>query len=268
MLVQDGALILKFWFHLSKKDQRKQLKKLEKDPKTRWRVSKDDWRHHKLYDSFVRASERALRRTDSGSAPWIVVEASQRSLPRPDGGAHAARALRDRLADTSLATPPPAPDRVPEPGPEPAVSILDSVDLTKSLSAEQYDKKLARAQGRMGQLARAAFEGGVSSIAVFEGWDAAGKGGDIRRLTAAVDAAPLPGDPHRRAHRRGAGPPLPVALLAPLPARRPRHDLRPHLVRPGAGRARRGLRHARTSGSGPTTRSTTSSSSSSSTGSC
>ena len=40
----------------------------------------------------------------------------------------------------------------------------------------------------MGQLARAAFEGGVSSIAVFEGWDAAGKGGAIRRLTAAVDA--------------------------------------------------------------------------------
>src|SRR5258706_2600763 len=73
MLTDEGALLLKFWFHLSKEKQKKRLKALEKDPQTRWRVTETDWRHFKLYDKFRKASELALRQTGSASAPWIVV---------------------------------------------------------------------------------------------------------------------------------------------------------------------------------------------------
>lgn len=72
-LVDDGALIIKFWFHLSKKAQEQRLKALSENPKTRWRVTKTDWKHFKIYDTFRRISERALRTTSTGEAPWTIV---------------------------------------------------------------------------------------------------------------------------------------------------------------------------------------------------
>ncbi|MFN3595031.1 MAG: polyphosphate:AMP phosphotransferase, partial [Thiobacillaceae bacterium] len=59
MLVDEGALILKFWFHLSKKAQEKRLKSLEKDPLTRWRVTARDWEHFKRYDRFYKTASHA-----------------------------------------------------------------------------------------------------------------------------------------------------------------------------------------------------------------
>lgn len=74
MLVNECALILKFWLHLSKKAQRKRFKSLESDRLTRWRVTALDWDHHRRYDKYRNSSERALRRTSTGVAPWTVVE--------------------------------------------------------------------------------------------------------------------------------------------------------------------------------------------------
>ena len=74
MLGDEGALLLKFWFHLSRKAQKKRLKSLEANPVTRWRVTKTDWQRFKLYDKFRAISETALRETSTGYAPWNVVE--------------------------------------------------------------------------------------------------------------------------------------------------------------------------------------------------
>ena len=65
MLVDEGALILKFWLHLSKEKQLIRLKSLEKDPKTRWRVTPRDWKNFKIYDRFRTVTEHVLRRTSS-----------------------------------------------------------------------------------------------------------------------------------------------------------------------------------------------------------
>ena len=74
-LTSDGALILKFWMHLGKKAQKKRLETLEKDPLTRWRVTKLQWRHWKMYGKFVAAGERVLRRARTPvEAPWTIVE--------------------------------------------------------------------------------------------------------------------------------------------------------------------------------------------------
>src|SRR4029450_4604574 len=73
-LTDDGALVLKFWMHLGKSAQKNRLKALEQDRDTRWRVTKRQWQHWRMYDKFVAAAERALRRTSTVQAPWIIVE--------------------------------------------------------------------------------------------------------------------------------------------------------------------------------------------------
>ena len=183
-LAQDGALIVKLWLHLPKKAQKKRLTKLEKDVKTRWRVSPLDWKHFKLYDRFVKYSEEALQRTDTGYAPWTVIEATDDRYREITVGRSVLEAMRKRLATKKAEAP--AVVKV-ESAPD-VVSVLDRVDLAQTLTAKEYDRKLAQLQGKLSRLSRAAWEKKVSSVLVFEGWDAAGKGGTVRRLTSAMDA--------------------------------------------------------------------------------
>ncbi|MHB8167014.1 MAG: polyphosphate:AMP phosphotransferase, partial [Sulfuricella sp.] len=74
MLTDEGALIIKFWLHLSKDKQEKRLKLLEKNPKTRWRVTDRDWEHYKMYNKFRSIHESVIRHTSTAEAPWIIVE--------------------------------------------------------------------------------------------------------------------------------------------------------------------------------------------------
>ena len=73
-LTDDGAVIVKFWMHLSKKAQKKRLKKFEKDPLQRWRVTEEQWKHWEMFDKFVSAADRAIRRTSTDAAQWHIVE--------------------------------------------------------------------------------------------------------------------------------------------------------------------------------------------------
>ena len=113
MLVDEGALLLKFWFHLSKQAQKARLKALEADPKTRWRISDTDWERFKLYDRFREVSELALRRTSTGHAPWTVVEGTDPNYRYLTVGRAIAEAVQRRLAGDKPATPHPA--ALPEP---------------------------------------------------------------------------------------------------------------------------------------------------------
>ena len=183
-LAQDGALIVKLWLHLSKRAQKKRLSRLESDPKTRWRVGPTDWKHFKLYDRFVKYSEEALQRTDTGFAPWNVIEATDDRYREVAVGRTVLEAIKTRLAEKKAET---AVARKAV-STEDVVSVLDRVDLKQTISSKDYDRTLAQLQGKLNRLARAAWEKRVSSVLVFEGWDAAGKGGTIRRLTSAMDA--------------------------------------------------------------------------------
>ncbi len=77
-LADDGAVLVKVFLHISKKEQRRRLEKLERDKYERWRVTKWDWRHHKDYDKYVAAIEEMLAKTDAPAAPWTIVEATDR----------------------------------------------------------------------------------------------------------------------------------------------------------------------------------------------
>ena len=185
MLIQEGALVLKFWMHLSKDAQKKRLKLLEKDPKTRWRVTPRDWKHFELYDTFRQVSERALRATSTAASPWIVVEASDWRYQRLTVGKLLLEKLRARLDNPAPPLPPPAPQPVASLD---EMNVLRALNLTRTLEKKDYEAELLDLQGRLNLLTRHKNFKKHSVVLVFEGVDAAGKGGGIRRITQALDA--------------------------------------------------------------------------------
>ncbi|MBI5775647.1 MAG: polyphosphate:AMP phosphotransferase [Verrucomicrobia bacterium] len=186
MLAEDGALIIKLWFHLSKKAQRKQLKELDKDPKTHWRVLPSDWKHLKLYDKFTEVSERAIRHTDAGHAPWHVIEAADRRYRELTAGTIITETLEKRLKQLAAA-PKPAPRAAAKAPPKDSLTILDHVDLSQKLTDAEYKEQLEKYQSKLGKLVWAANAKKISTVMPLEGWDAGGKGSAIRRVTAAMD---------------------------------------------------------------------------------
>jgi len=186
MLADEGALILKFWLHLSKESQRKRLKALEKDPATRWRVTERDWQNFKIYDRFRRVAEHALRQTSTAEAPWIIVEGADPRYRYLAVGKAILQEVRTRLdaAETckTSASVPPAIPRIDN------LSLLMRLDLSQKLPKKTYEKELEKYQGTLNLLTRHKNFGKMSLVVAFEGFDAAGKGSAIRRITGAVDA--------------------------------------------------------------------------------
>ena len=185
MLVEEGALILKFWFHLSKKAQKKRLKALETDPKTRWRVTNTDWKRFKLYDEFRTVSENVLRETSTGYAPWVIVEGTDPNYRYLTVGRAVLDALQKRLAGGKPAVSRPA--ALPEPALD-GRTVLSSLDYEKVLARKAYTRALEKYQGELNLLTRNKKFRDRSLIIVFEGVDAGGKGGSIRRVTGALDS--------------------------------------------------------------------------------
>src|ERR1017187_203879 len=99
MLTDEGAMIIKFWLHLSKENQEARLKLLEKSPKTRWRVTKRDWEHYKLYNRFLTVHESVIRHTSTAEAPWIIVEGTDARYRSLTVGKVILESLRKRLAE-------------------------------------------------------------------------------------------------------------------------------------------------------------------------
>jgi polyphosphate:AMP phosphotransferase len=185
MLTAEGVLVVKLWFHLSKKQQKKRLKALEKAPQTRWRVTESDWDHYAHYDERRTAAESFLRRTSTAEAPWFVVAGADRRYRNLRVGDILLGALRRRLeqpepidvADEAPPAPPPLDDR----------DVLHALDYTLHLTDKEYDDELERWQGKLNRLSRHPHFRRLAVVAVFEGADAAGKGGSIRRVTGALD---------------------------------------------------------------------------------
>jgi len=193
MLTDEGALILKFWFHLSKDRQRKRLKALEKDPKTRWRVTATDWERFKIYDRFRKVSEQFLLQTSKAEAPWIVVEGEDPNYRMLTVGRLLLDAIRERLEQKPVVH---LPDRTPPMLPRISHrDVLTTLDMGTKIPRAKYQAELERWQGRLNLLSRDPKFNELSVIAVFEGQDAAGKGGAIRRITGALDARRYQGIP-------------------------------------------------------------------------
>jgi polyphosphate kinase 2 (PPK2 family) len=165
MLVRDGALIVKFWLHLPDADA--------KQGRDRERVK--------------RVVRDALEATASTEAPWNVLDSEGKRTRRLEVAHVLLEQLEERLAGFSWGESPAPPAGAATVFERPDSTVLDGVDLERELPQEDYARRLRKQQRKLHKLSHEAQERGVSTVVVFEGWDAAGKGGMIRRLSVGLD---------------------------------------------------------------------------------
>jgi AMP-polyphosphate phosphotransferase len=185
LLTDDGMLVVKLWFHLSRRAQRRRLERDVEDGRMAAPLVK---KFAKKYDRFAECSERAIRMTDTGHCPWLVIESADRRYRDLAVGRVLIEAMTKRLEQAAARAVAPAEPVAARRPVEPRITVLERLDLSATLSEDAYDARLATAQRRLCNLAWKAHERGRNTVAVFEGWDAAGKGGAIRRVARAVDA--------------------------------------------------------------------------------
>ena len=208
-LADDGAVIVKFWMHIDRKEQRRRFRKIEKDPALAWKVGKAEWRQNKKHGAWLLAVEEMLSRTSTAHAPWTIVEATDRRFAWVKVGetliAAFERALRIRAAgegaggEPAVAAPA-AQEASPADGPDPEAeadvargkattrsTILSRVDLSLAMERQEYSEELKQLQSRVFTLEHEIYIHRIPVVVGYEGWDAAGKGGNIRRLTRGLD---------------------------------------------------------------------------------
>jgi polyphosphate:AMP phosphotransferase len=187
MLADEGLVLLKFWIHLSRAAQKKRIAALESNPQSSWRITEADKRALKLYSKSHDLWEHVLRETSTGMAPWYVVEGFDERYRNLTIGRILLDSLTRTLAPPARRAPalkalPPAPSVVDN------VKLIRELDLTKRLAPKEYDAAEAKYQRQLAKLARDKRFAKRALVAVFEGADAAGKGGAIRRVAGALDA--------------------------------------------------------------------------------
>jgi polyphosphate:AMP phosphotransferase len=187
LLTADGALIVKIWLRLSEAEQHARLVELEDDDSTAWRVSRDDWKRHRDYRRLDRLAARMRHATESAAAPWHLVPAADARTRNVRIAEILLRRFRAHLrsAQRPAVRLAPGPVRALRPA---GVRRLHALRLDQHLSEADYEAKRDKWLGRLNRAVREAAAQGRSIVWVFEGWDAAGKGGAIRRLTSAIDA--------------------------------------------------------------------------------
>lgn len=183
LLTDDGHLIIKVFIHLTKDQQAQRLKDLESDIATAWRVTPHEWARHKKHKKYSKYYQSILEATDSEHCPWLVVSGEDHRHRNLAVAEAILKRLRAHLGHHQL----PASGQVEEAIENPKTA-LDRVDLTKTVEKDAYKTELKQLQGQLAVLARRLREQNRSVVWAFQGWDAAGKGGAIRRVIKALDA--------------------------------------------------------------------------------
>lgn len=193
MLVAEGVVLIKWWFHLSKQAAKSRMKALQADPRTAWRVTPQERDHLRQHDVWMRVAEEALRTTSWPQAPWQVIDGQDPAYRSIAAADDLLRHLEQARAPMASTVPPAVPPRsgAPAPGGPPRRRGLHAVpiaDESRRLRRKAYDEALESLQGRLALLSRDPRMRHRSLVVVFEGMDAAGKGSTIRRITHALDA--------------------------------------------------------------------------------
>ena len=205
-LADAGMVIIKLFLHLSRKSQKKRLRALMKNPQTKWRVTKSDRNQNRNYNKILDHFEQSLQKTDHDRAKWTVIEAEdarfadvkvyQTVVETLEEAVRAAkkRAASSAAVETAAETPPanvPAADAPAADGAQSYTgtrsSVLAGIDLNVEITPDEYRSRLKKAQASLSELHNAMYRQRVPAAIVFEGWDAAGKGGAIKRLVVPLD---------------------------------------------------------------------------------
>ena len=183
MLADEGVLLIKFLLVVSRKEQKRRLAAAAKDPGESRHVL-DEWGGDSFRKKALPIASRAIRHTSSASAPWIVIPSDDPEYRDLTFGRTIAQSLRARLDRPTQASAPSAPALIPNLDNR---TVLDALDLSLKLEPDAYKRQLDRWQDRLAALTDDKRFRDIAVVAAFEGADAAGKGGSIRRVTAALD---------------------------------------------------------------------------------
>ena len=205
LLVDDGTVMIKFFLHITQQEQRERFEDLIANPSTAWRVTHSDWEHNKNYDAYLKMNDEMLEKTDHGYAPWTIIEAKDKEYAaskmyqvvierleqeckradekhrkemkhQKEGNLQSEEGIQKELTI-----------EIKEDSNRFLNGVLNGVDLSKDIKKEDYKKRLNDLQERLALLQNEMFLRKIPSVFVFEGWDASGKGGAIKRLTQKLD---------------------------------------------------------------------------------
>lgn len=188
-LSDDGTVIIKLFLCIDKKEQKKRFKKLTASKSSAWRVSEEDLRRNKEFSRYRKINDEMLQQTDTACAPWTLIEAADRRFATVKIYSAVIKRLGEAVESAKRAKgETPARDALLDTQRESLrTSRLGSVDLSVSCGKEEYKAELKRLQKRLGELHGELYRRRIPVVLGFEGWDAAGKGGAIKRLTQALD---------------------------------------------------------------------------------
>ena len=181
-LTDNGYLLMKFFFQIDEKEQKKRLDKLADDKNTSWRVSEHDVWQNKHYDKCMDVYEQYLCDTNQPSAPWYLVDAKDKKWAQLQILETLVQGIDTALQNSTLAVP-----LLQNAFPLKPIEKLADVALDKTLTEEEYDTLLNQYQKRLRKLHNELYRKKIPVIIAYEGWDAAGKGGNIKRITEALD---------------------------------------------------------------------------------
>lgn len=186
-LCDDGTVIMKFFLYIDKDEQKKRFKKLEGSKETSWRVTEEDWNRNKDFDRYLKMNEEMLEKTDTDYAPWVIIEAVDKDY----AALKIVSTVMDRL-EYELEHRRPEDEKTAQRQESKTRErfkngVLSGIDISKSLTEEEYKTRLKKLQKRLAELHSELYRLRIPVVIGFEGWDAGGKGGAIKRLTSNLD---------------------------------------------------------------------------------
>ena len=201
-LTDDGTVIIKLFLDISRKEQKKRFEKLQKNKETAWRVTQGDLERNAKYNEYAAMMEDMLFKTDTDYAPWTIIEATDRRFATVKIYTTVIKAMADQIEKLERQKKKVTADQETEDHMnvsevareadkelrELQVSILSKADLSLKYSREEYEEKLDKLQKKIEKLHGELYRRRIPVVLGFEGWDAGGKGGAIKRLTAKMDA--------------------------------------------------------------------------------
>ena len=182
-LTDNGYLVLKFFMQIDKKEQTRRIEKLNKEQDTKWRVDAFDKWQNEHYKHCQKVFDRYLTDTNTSIAPWYIIDAKDRNFVELQVLEIMVNNIEVALQNSTHSAP-----LLPNIFPLEKMPKLSEIELTdKVIEDEEYKKELKHLQKKLGELHNRLYRKRVPVIITYEGWDAAGKGGNIKRITEALD---------------------------------------------------------------------------------
>ena len=186
-LTDGGMVLIKIFLAIDKKEQKKRFRKLMDSEDTAWRVSEGDLKRNKEFEKYEQMNEEMLVRTDTDYAPWNIVEATDRRFATAKIYSIIIETLSKKIKEVQKAKESAEREPLEKTKGTLVDNILAQADLTKTVTREEYKERIEKLQDKIEKLHGELYRRRIPVVLGFEGWDAGGKGGAVKRLTAKMD---------------------------------------------------------------------------------